>query len=116
MKKNVSFRHSLGSMDNNLNPFSTLIDDFSNTSLKDKTTDYLNKVRENVSNSQCADCNSDNPTIAIMSWLLVICKKCAGRMVLDLFFFMTRIFIYSSCSSSFNFEFSSPSIIDYSYM
>jgi len=45
----------------------------------DKTIDYLEIVRQNSSNCQCADCNSEHPTIAIMSWLLVICKKCAGK-------------------------------------
>ncbi|CAF1556605.1 unnamed protein product, partial [Adineta steineri] len=66
---------------------SPLIDDFSNTSLEngnapilsDKTTDYLDIVRRNPSNSRCADCDCEHPTIAIMSWLLVICKKCAGK-------------------------------------
>lgn len=49
----------------------------------DKTIDYLNIVRENPSNCRCADCDSENPTIAIMSWLLVICKQCAGKCLFD---------------------------------
>jgi len=44
----------------------------------DLTTEYLDKVRDNQSNCQCADCDSENPTIANMSWLLVICKQCAS--------------------------------------
>ncbi|CAF4313036.1 unnamed protein product, partial [Rotaria sordida] len=43
-----------------------------------QTTVYLDRVRENSSNCRCADCNAENPTIAIMSWLLIICKKCAA--------------------------------------
>jgi hypothetical protein len=80
---------------------STLIDDFSHTSINnsddvpitpDKTVDYLHIVRQNSSNSQCADCNCENPTIAIMSWLLVICKNCAGKSI-HLFSFI--IFLFS---------------------
>lgn len=40
---------------------------------------YLEKVRDNSSNRQCADCDDEDPTIAILSWLLVICKRCAGK-------------------------------------
>jgi hypothetical protein len=60
----------------------------------DKTTDYLDLVRKNSSNSRCADCDCEHPTIAIMSWLLVICKKCAGKYIfvfLDLFNFFDRL-------------------------
>ena len=46
----------------------------------DTTTVYLDKIRDNLNNCQCADCDSEEPTIAILSWLLVICKKCAGKM------------------------------------
>ncbi|CAF1123407.1 unnamed protein product [Adineta ricciae] len=67
-------------------PVSILIDDFANSSISinsgppvsRRTTIYLEKAQENPSNCQCADCNSENPTVAIMSWLLVICKKCAA--------------------------------------
>ena len=45
----------------------------------DKTTDYLEIVRENASNCSCADCACEYPTMAIMSWLLIVCKKCAGK-------------------------------------
>jgi len=43
----------------------------------DKTIDYLEIVRLNHSNCQCADCNCENPTMTLMSWLLVVCKNCA---------------------------------------
>ncbi|CAF5024756.1 unnamed protein product, partial [Rotaria magnacalcarata] len=35
----------------------------------DKTTDFLDVVRENASNCKCADCDCEYPTVAIMSWL-----------------------------------------------
>ncbi|CAF1443614.1 unnamed protein product, partial [Didymodactylos carnosus] len=51
-----------------------LIDDFISKSHyipnADKTTDYLDIVRENPSNCVCADCSSPHPTIAIMSWII----------------------------------------------
>ncbi|UJR28095.1 hypothetical protein I4U23_009350 [Adineta vaga] len=64
---------------------SSLADEFSNTSIensliptrRDKTSNYLDIVRQNLSNIRCADCDCENPTIAITSWLLVICEKCA---------------------------------------
>ncbi|CAF4230374.1 unnamed protein product, partial [Rotaria sp. Silwood2] len=67
------------------NSVSSLIDNFSNSSIcsdddsivPNQTTVYLDRVRENSSNCRCADCNFEYPTIAIMSWLLVICKRCA---------------------------------------
>ncbi len=61
----------------------------------DKTIDYLNIVRENPSNSKCADCNCEDPTIAIMSWLLVVCKKCAGKKLSILLFCFILFFDYS---------------------
>ncbi|CAF0890451.1 unnamed protein product [Rotaria sp. Silwood1] len=68
------------------NRVSSLIENFSNASIysdddsivPNQTTVYLDRVRENSSNCRCADCNSEHPTIAIMSWLLMICKKCAA--------------------------------------
>ncbi|CAF1367503.1 unnamed protein product [Adineta steineri] len=77
---------SLESMYKKPSSTSILIDDFANRSMNndenscelDRTTAYLEQVRENLSNCQCADCNSEYPTIAIMSWLLVICKNCAN--------------------------------------
>ncbi|CAF4528712.1 unnamed protein product, partial [Rotaria socialis] len=63
-----------------------LIDELTNASLNndnisitsDKTTDFLDVVRENASNCKCADCDCEYPTVAIMSWLFVICQKCAA--------------------------------------
>ncbi len=49
----------------------------------DQTIDYLERVRDNPNNCRCADCDSEYPTIAIMSWLMVICKKCAGKLVFE---------------------------------
>ncbi len=74
-------------MENELNSVSPVIDDFSNSSIsnEDQTTDYLEKIRDNPHNCQCADCDSVYPTIANISWLLVICKKCAGRFELSRF-------------------------------
>ncbi|CAF2731513.1 unnamed protein product [Rotaria sp. Silwood2] len=56
----------------------TLVNNDNVSSSSDKTTDYFDIVRKNISNCRCADCDCENPTIAIMSWLLVICKKCAA--------------------------------------
>ena len=42
---------------------------------------YWEKARDNSSNRRCADCDDENPTIAILSWLLVICKRCAGKLI-----------------------------------
>ncbi|CAF5090374.1 unnamed protein product, partial [Rotaria sp. Silwood1] len=63
------------------------LDEFVHTSIQndnvstssDKTADCIDIVRQNMSNCRCADCDGENPTIAIISWLLVICKKCAGK-------------------------------------
>ncbi|CAF0962222.1 unnamed protein product [Adineta ricciae] len=65
---------------------SSLADDYSNLSLenghvpirRNKTSDCLDIVRQNLTNTRCADCDEDHPTIAIASWLLVICDKCAA--------------------------------------
>lgn len=64
-----------------------LTDDLSDSSLRseensiqiDETTTYLEKIRDNPNNRRCADCEDQDPTIAILSWLLVICKRCAGK-------------------------------------
>ena len=40
---------------------------------------HLERVRNNASNRRCADCNADCPTVAILSWLLIVCEKCAGE-------------------------------------
>jgi hypothetical protein len=104
-------------MDEKLNSVSAVIDNSSNSSLNshdsrtesskmtrgnqihqfgfgnlDTTTVYLEKVRDNPNNCRCADCNSEDPTIAIISWLLVICKKCAGKLIFKCaLFFMVYI-------------------------
>ncbi|CAG5132224.1 unnamed protein product, partial [Candidula unifasciata] len=38
----------------------------------------LNKVYENLSNHNCADCNADNPHWASINLGIVVCKNCAG--------------------------------------
>ncbi|CAF0775359.1 unnamed protein product [Rotaria sordida] len=87
---------------------SPLIHDFVNTSINNdnisiptgKKTDYLDIVRRNTSNRQCADCDGENPTIAIMSWLLVICKKCAAiHDLLTSDFLRLQSLITTSCDS-----------------
>ncbi|CAM4954510.1 unnamed protein product [Rotaria socialis] len=88
----INNRFLAGQMDKRSNSASNLLEKFSNSSLHDDddddgdndsilpnpTTVYIDRVQENPSNRVCADCNAEYPTIAIMSWLLVICKKCAA--------------------------------------
>ncbi|BFZ15080.1 hypothetical protein BsWGS_18118 [Bradybaena similaris] len=38
----------------------------------------LNKVYENLSNHNCADCNAENPHWASINLGIVVCKNCAG--------------------------------------
>ncbi|CAF3565081.1 unnamed protein product [Rotaria sordida] len=86
LKDQLNKSSPLESMDTKLNSISNLMENSSNTSIysdddsvvPNQTTVYLDRVRENSSNCRCADCNAENPTIAIMSWLLIICKKCAA--------------------------------------
>lgn len=83
---------------------STLIDNFSRTSIDsdnsspiipNRTIDYLNIVRQKSNNAQCADCDCENPTVAIMSWLLIICKKCAGKHIKT--FFLSSFLLIIFC-------------------
>ena len=64
----------------------------------DPPTEQLDVVRENTSNGRCADCDDDQPTVAILSWLLVICKKCAGKR--SLMIPLALLSLLRCCSSS----------------
>ncbi|CAF3403123.1 unnamed protein product [Rotaria sp. Silwood1] len=84
------------------------LDEFVHTSIQndnvstssDKTADCIDIVRQNMSNCRCADCDGENPTIAIISWLLVICKKCAAiHQLLTSDFLRLQSLITTSCDS-----------------
>ena len=45
----------------------------------DQSMAQLSFIQENPNNCRCADCDAERPTVAIVSWLLVICQQCAGE-------------------------------------